>query len=107
MPQPLIEDVAINHADEAFSDRHIDRAMAWRDDPRTADLFAEQTLRNGKLLDQAGWDCSAAWFNAALAVKHYDLSPGASQFGCRSRSSRTAAYDDDIYAFHRAHASPS
>ena len=85
LAQPLVEHLAIDHADEAAVDRHVDLLAGGRHHARRRDARDEQVLGNVELLDQRRRNRAAARLDAAGAVEQQH----AAGRGARDRSPRS------------------
>jgi hypothetical protein len=89
--QPLVEDLAVDHADEPALDRHVDFAGARRHHSGGVDMGDEQRVRDREIADQTGRDRAAAGFDPARPIQQQHASALAREIGRRRRARRPAA----------------
>ncbi len=92
--QPLVEMLAVDHADEAVLDRHRDLAVLGRDDAGTGGAGDKEGIRNRELVDGAGRDGAATGLDPAGPVEEQDGAAAAGELG-RGRGTGGAAADHD------------
>ena len=95
-PEPLVEAAAIDHADVADLDRHVDGARARRDHARGLDLGLEDVARHVEVLEHLRRHGSAAGLDAAGAIEQQHAVTVLDELVRRRRPGRPPADDDDV-----------
>ena len=94
--QPFVEISAINHADEAAVDRHVDGFGAGRNHPRQIDAGLEHGVGNGEVAHQARRNRAPARLDASALVEQQHPAPGQREIMRRRRAAGPAADHDDV-----------
>ena len=101
--QPLVEDVAVDHADEAALDRDVDHRAGGRHHPRGGCARNQQRVGDRVVADQPRRNRATAGLDAPGAVEQQNLAalPGQG-FGCRG-ARRAPADHHCVEGFDRRH----
>jgi hypothetical protein len=82
LAQPLVKGLAVDHADIAILDRHIDAEIRRRHHPCRGDTRHDQVGGNVEIADQARRHSPAAGLDAPGAVQQHHRAPSLGQIGC-------------------------
>ena len=94
--QPLVEHLAVDHADEAALDVHVDLLVLGRDHARAVDLGDQQTVGDGEVADQARRDRAAAGLDPPGPVEQQHRAAAPGEIGRRRGSGWAAADHHDV-----------
>ena len=94
--QPLVEDLAVDHADEALAHRDVHRAAGRRADPGGVDAIDEEGLRHVEVPEELRRNGATAGLHATRAIEEGHLCTGGGEIGRGRRAGRTSADDDRI-----------
>ena len=89
--QEFVEDVAVDHADEAVLHRHVDGLARGRDHARRADARAQEVIGDVEILDEARRYGAAARLDASLPVEQQDAPAHPGEIARRGCARGTAA----------------
>ena len=103
LAQPLVERVAIDHADVAAVDRHLDLAIRWGNHPRRANAGNHQVLRDFELLDQPRRDSAAARLDAAGPIEQQHTVALSGEIVGRGRPRRATADHNGVVGLDARH----
>ena len=104
LAQPLVERIAIDHADEAVVDRDVDARVLRRNHPGGGGTRHQQGIRNREVLDQARRNGAAAGLGAAGPVEQQHRAALARQVVRCGGAGRAAADHDHIEGRGSVHA---
>jgi len=94
--QPFVEMLAVDHADEASLDRHVDFAVGRRDHSSRACAPDQDILRHVEIEQHPRRYRTAARLDPPGAVEQQHAATGRGEISCGSRTGRPAADDDNI-----------
>jgi hypothetical protein len=88
--------LAIDHADEAVTDRHVDVARARRHHPGAANTSDQKRIGNREVADQPRRDRAAARLDPSGLVEEQHAVSGRGEVRGRGCSGRAAAHHHDV-----------
>ncbi len=96
--QPLVEHVAIDHADEPALDRHVHAPRSRRHHARCGHAGDQELVRDRELLDQFRRNRAAAGLDPPRPIEQQHVTPATGEVAGRGRPGRAAADHDRIEA---------
>ena len=101
--KPFVEFLAVDHADKAAIDGHVDACSARRDHRRHADSRLQQVVRNVEISDQPRRDSAAARLDAPALVDQRDLAAEVREIIGSGGPCRASADDNHVENLLRVH----